>query len=717
MDVEEHEQERGGAVESKSGEDVENPGDEDVLHTADMSDEDLVTALEQVFADWTSVPADPAARVVWALQHLNVDSGSMDALTPEAIRTEYSEALEGIIAINHEIMRRGIFSESSPEAKAIAKRVAHVQEMIGQTYVAVISIYYLGVRAHNTQSSDTLDAKDAHAPWIVNTEDGASTAKPSSYEKLTLFVLAYAMMHNFRHDGSSVYEQLFVSQDAPTHAWKQLKTLEQFVVDTISKEQYYREWSMMLHAPEVIPRNIAAYLSKSSHAEFPRIERHRRYLAFRNGLYDVYEDIFMTWRDPRLTPDMVAVKFHDMEMPEELFSDPRFRTNPELIPTPLFDKIPSAQGIALGEHDDRSEAENLNLVRFFWGWVIGRCLYDLHVLERNHRQGVFIAGISRSGKSTIANILMDIYEPFDTETINSMSEPQYLLDNMENRFICMCTEVKKNFNLDLSVYQQMLEGTWVKIAGKYKTAKPVLWRRPWLLCGNEFPASWFDTQGALSRRMFIVPFPNRPTENNPNLERDILTSELMTIVVKGNRFYRKIVEMCGKEGTIDEIMPAYLLETIRSFERKTQPFLCMIEDHPKLVRGPDQLMLLIELKTLFKDFCSANCMRPPQTDDEELARILREKGCSLISVPQNRAIAYRGTLRSGKFVQGLGIRDDSQYADAETEAAAEEPPRRRPPATGPAPSGSTSATAGAGAGAGSWSLEEDADVSLDGWTN
>ena len=206
---------------------------------------------------------------------------------------------------------------------------------------------------------------------------------------------------------------------------------------------------------------------------------------------------------------------------------------------------------------------------------------------------------------------------------------------------------------------------------KNVTAFPVTWRVPGLLCGNELPIKWIDVGNALLRRFLIVEFPNRPERSDPMLDSK-LAEEMALIMVKVNRLYRNLVSRLGGK-SIDEALPSYFHEKLEKFQKKTQPFLAMIDEHPELDRGDTKRIMLVELKTMFKEFLQLNNMRNIPLDEDEMIRQLRAKiGPDAVRViPKDQPIEYNGREQHGTFVFGLGIRyNDELDVDADSLAEA-----------------------------------------------
>jgi len=201
----------------------------------------------------------------------------------------------------------------------------------------------------------------------------------------------------------------------------------------------------------------------------------------------------------------------------------------------------------------------------------------------------------------------------------------------------------------------------ISIQKKHETAWSEKWTIPGVLAGNEIPAAWIDggAGNSLVRRMLIVEFPNKPQRQDPNLRQRLL-EELPAIMVKSNRLYQTIAASIGTDGDIDAAMPTYFHDTLDRFRAKTQPFVYMIKNHPDLVRLPHAEIHLLELKKVYKDWCSANGNRYSQLDDDEIRRQIASLGLRVVEFKPGQTHEYKGKRHHGVFIFGIGLRAETE---------------------------------------------------------
>lgn len=634
----------GADAHASDEESIENEDEDDIVVTSDqlvrMSPEELSDAFALAYEQWTTMDLTSDTIITAAMNNI-CRTTNIETLTPDAVQKACDLTLQGMNYMGKLMEEHGLINTTTQDGLQRMRNLSHLKEIVAFAFGAVQASVMLRYRVmHPQQPLDVANAETL--PWVFSAE---REAKLRPQQILLLYLLNRAQMLNLRRTESHVFEEIFLENGDSTHAWRPLCTMEEYVHRSIDKETHWELWRMLTEE-KGRARWLAEHLTKCEDKEFPRLNKQRRYHSFRNGVYDVDTDTFMVWRDPRLTGDIVACNFHDVDMPEYIHT-PEFKANPRLIPTPALDTIFEQQDIPSGG----------DVYVWALAWILGRCLYRMGQLERNQRNGVFIIGHAGSGKSSIANLVRDFYDVTDTGALNSECEPKYALAHLFDKKIWFCTEVKRNFQLDVAMLQQMLEGgVRIPIQKKNVTAFAVVWDIPGIMCGNELPMKWIDVGNALLRRFLIFEFPNKPEHSDPMLEAK-LRAEMGLTMVKANRMYRMVVEQMAGD-SIDTHLPAYFHEKLDKFQRKTQPFVAMLDDHPELTKDEHAKMLLVELKAIFNEYCKLNNLRSIGLDDDEIVRQLKAKGLEVRLIPKDAPVEYNGREQHGTFVFGIGKRDD-----------------------------------------------------------
>jgi len=404
---------------------------------------------------------------------------------------------------------------------------------------------------------------------------------------------------------------------------------------------------------------LAKWLKEGKERELAELVPNRRYISFPRGVYDVYQDVWMPYGSPRLTPDVVSCRYIGHTMPVDIAFSDEAREQPFSIPTPNFDKILTVQ----------------DLPKDVIAWVqvmFGRMLYPLNTRD-SWQKIMFIQGKAGNGKSTLANVMRSIYEPTNVGILNSNCEPQWALSGIYDKFIWLCLEVKKNFRLDTGSFQSAISGEPTTINKKYHDPFDVPWDVPGALFGNEFPLCWIDVQGALLRRIMLVNFNKRPTkeEIDPYLMQKI-RAELPMLIVKINRMYIAACEACGGDH-IDMHLPAYFKETRDKLASQAQPLRALLLNNTLLHKERGRYMMLDEVKEAYNQFCKLNNI-PLQRFDEDLYQDVFEE-LNLECREVTDGIEYGDAIRYGKFVFGIGFAEGAEDASQHRRAA--KPPQKQ----------------------------------------
>jgi energy-coupling factor transporter ATP-binding protein EcfA2 len=619
-----------------------------------MPPDQLLMLFDRLYEQLVSVaPRIPSRFGKFALEQL-IGEETMESVNLVSLRQTYMQsaaAFNDLVGrMNQYGMTKGLVE--GIDARDLNLRIQHYRLFLGQLYSAACACVGCAVRRSSTDAKLSFEDEDAvKYPFLNTGEAQRREFKPTA--RLIYFFLSQAFTHNLRRANGMVYEQKYFGS-TPTHAWVPKYSMSDFIHDMARKETHTDVWDM-LHGEASKVISVENYLSKCRDSEFPTIKRERRYMSFMNGLYDIYEDRFYRYGDPHLTTEIVSCNFHEKELKVVWFDDPRYVQNPNLIQTPNLDRILRQQGFEIGS----------DVYRWILAWALGRPQYDMGIVERHHRNGVFLLGHAGSGKSTLAKIVEAMYADEDTGHLNSECEPKYALAQLVGKYVWFCLEVKKNFQLDMGMLLQMLEGrARMAIQKKNVTAWTEEWNIPGLLAGNEIPTKWIEggAGNSLVRRMFIIEFPNKPPKLDPMLNARLM-HELPAIMVKSNRMYRMIAEAIGPDGDIDEAMPAYFKETLARFQAKTQPFVYMLVHHPELVRDPLAKMSLVDLKHIYTQWSKANGHRQTILDDDEITRQIKSQGFEILVVKKAQPIEYNGKRMAGTFIVGLCLRSESSEAN------------------------------------------------------
>jgi energy-coupling factor transporter ATP-binding protein EcfA2 len=625
-----------------------------------MQPADLLLAFEVMYNELiNAAPRTSTNFGMYALRYFNVHRERLEDVNLNSLRTGYVDRAKSLNQLVYYMDKYEMLSGVSEgvDSTELRKKLAHYRVFVGQMYSAACAVVGCLVRRSSSDAKLEFEKDTTKYPFLNYGEHELSRMKTGS--QLILFFLNKAFMHGLRKENGMVYEQKFIGT-TPTHAWSPLYPMRTFIHTMAPKEIHYDVWEMLHGDGGSKVFQIETYLTDCTDFEFPSIKRERKYISFQNGVYFVYEDRFLPYGDPGLGGDVVSCNLHNKEMRAEWFQPP-YLDDPLRIATPNLDRILHEQGFVIGDKP----------YQWILAWVLGRPLYDMGVVEKHHRNGVFLLGHAGSGKSTLAKIVEAYYTPDDTGHLNSECEAKYALAALVGKYVWFCLEVKKNFQLDMGMLLQMLEGMQrISIQKKNVTAWAEEWNIPGLMAGNELPQKWVDggAGNSLVRRMFVIEFPNKPPRLDSNLFSRLLR-ELPAIMVKSNRLYRRIASEVGIDGDIDEHLPTYFKDTLLRFQTRTQPLIHMVQTNHELTSEfPEGKIHIQDLKSIFLQWAKVNGGgRAVCPDDDEIARQMKSIGYTIKVFKKSAPVDYRGKKMSGTFIMGLASKaemDAQQMAGA-----------------------------------------------------
>lgn len=429
------------------------------------------------------------------------------------------------------------------------------------------TIQTLSDLVQNTQMVRTsVDEKFALSEGVLPFHLGVITTQrcEKPLQNLILFLLRTAYVNGYRKHAGYIFEQIVTKSPAteeacPTHAWKPVCEIEEFVNFSISKEKNFDQWQNLL----ACGRNgayAADYLASSVDFELPKLKPNRLAFSFLNGIVDFKEGKFYEYDSDEAIPStLTSAKFH------EAYFDPNNmlpETNWKDIETPTFERILRAQNIPQDAID--------------WVYIMfGRLMYDVGELDK-WQVIMFLKGKAGTGKSTLGNVAKDMYNAADVAILSNNIEKTFGLSKLIEKFMFVCFEVKKDFKLDQGEFQCIVSGEQMSLPVKFKDAITMTWKSHGLLCGNEVASTWTDNSGSISRRVLLVEF-NETVKNQDLTLEDSLHAEMGDLIAKFNFSYRSAAERYKGKG-IWSIVPEYFQKTRRSLRCSTHDLYNMLNN-------------------------------------------------------------------------------------------------------------------------------------------
>jgi uncharacterized membrane protein YgcG len=405
------------------------------------------------------------------------------------------------------------------------------------------------------------------------------------------------------------YREKILEDGTHTRAWMQHQSIEEFVKRTIIRDELSdRKVSRYYQCFPRLPDEMVSMLQNYDDYRFPFFERSKSVFSFKNGLYLVKQGLFLRHSDPRVTSNIVACQYHDRPFPEQFLKqieteqlrdemyarDDAHEAWFDDVPTPAFDRI-------LDHQRFQRDVKVINWV------MMGRMLYWVGELD-NWGVMPFYKGLAATGKSTILKVLMMFYAEDDVKALANNMEKQFGLMNVQDKYLILGFDVKKDFQLDQAQWQSMVSGEAVTISRKGKGTKDVnRFRSPMAFAGNALPG-WADNSDSVARRfiMFLFNFLVTEDQKDTTLEAQLI-NELPQIIFKANRAYRSKVRL-WKSDDIHKHLPKYFRETNQQLLADCHPLMDFlasdwVDIQPEYYTSEDEFI------TAFREYCSSRGKR------------------------------------------------------------------------------------------------------------
>ena len=425
-----------------------------------------------------------------------------------------------------------------------ALRIMYYLEQVNSAAAVASRLIAAGIDARDTREVSEEDIAAGLAPFCKMDlmEEGTN-----EFQRYLLYLLNTLQHRGYRRYGLDCYQELFTPEGYRTYAWAPVYPIKDFVYHASRKETNWNQWLNMTHA-KGNAASAADYLACCRDVQFPVLVKDRNLYAFRNGVYDTREDAFYAYELGGIPSDTVACKFFDLIFPAD--DDP----------ADWYDiETPHLQGIL----DYQQFPEDVCR----WMYImIGRLLYEVNDLDR-WQVIPYLKGQASSGKSTILlRVCANLYDRSDVGILSNNIEKKFGLAAFSDKYIFVAPEIKSDLQMEQAEFQSMVSGEDMSISVKYQTARPVVWKVPGIMAGNEVPG-WADNSGSITRRIVLFDFQHKVDNGDMDLGRK-LEAEMAAIIKKCNQAYRWAVRMYA-HANVWRHLPQYFHSTSDELKEDT----------------------------------------------------------------------------------------------------------------------------------------------------
>ena len=473
------------------------------------------------------------------------------------------------------------------------------------------------------------------AHFCPPTDDPKAT---NGYQKLLLHLLQQAFHRQYRKREDMCFTRVKVPGCHDSHAWEACESIKDFIYSVTNKEVNFDMWANLTRGNRVL-ENAVQYLSNCRDPQFPKLTKDRRFLAFKNGIYQTkwqrdargaWTGRFVPYCDPgfavKIPDHVVACKFFDQDFVDHATSDWY------AIPTPALQQVLDCQQYP----EDVSR----------WMYVfIGRLMYEMNDVDRWQKMP-FLEGQAATGKSTLLmHVCKNLYAREDVGVLSNNIEKKFGLSAFASKYLFIAPEVREDLGLDQAEFQSMVSGEDMSIAVKFGLAEQVQWRVPGILAGNQIP-KWRDSAGSIARRLVVFNFAHKPECIDTTLG-DRLHAEMPAIVLKCNTAYLNAAHDVGRDN-LDLHLPAYFKETNKELSQEVNSVRHFLSSG-QLVFGDDAAMPMTEFKKMYNDHCRDNGFAAERMNKSNYSGPFDERGINV----RCETRVWRSIPKSGQWVIGL----------------------------------------------------------------
>ena len=272
------------------------------------SNEDVHAMIDELYDEWVPGQVENVAQLhMWACERFQT---SFDQINPETLKKSADRRINQLKVLFNLVRNRAELRDDA----IVKERVARIAKVIREARNSLESCAILYYQIDNLKEQQISDAWNPDSYFRHLTDD----EKLNTFQKLLLAVLKKLAADKLRRLNEMCYEEIKVEGES-THAWRQLKSIREYIFDKIQKETDYEEWKCLTN-PHDNCEKVVNHLIMSSQAEFPVLAINRYLWAYNNGLYNVLTDMFFPFAGCYIDSlaDVSAEAVASLAMPHEV---------------------------------------------------------------------------------------------------------------------------------------------------------------------------------------------------------------------------------------------------------------------------------------------------------------------------------------------------------------------------------------------------------------
>jgi len=262
----------------------------------------------------------------------------------------------------------------------------------------------------------------------------------------------------------------------------------------------------------------------------------------------------------------------------------------------------------------------------YWafGMGAGRFIHNPDTME-HFEQIVYLWGVAGSGKSTWIDMVSDFFMPHDVVAFGDTMEEKFGLSAIFKAKIALGSDIKEEFNLPAGQAQKMATYEMISVAIKNKTAISQKWTVPILFASNVFPRKWKNSQGSLSRRIFLMDFQVPVLRKDPLLRSDIRRT-FGSLYRFANEAYLWLVREYGDK-PLDDFLPKRFQDNRRHIKEMNNPLVQFLNDPTQVQSGA--YILEKDFLARFTSYCKDRQYPRISAGRAEVDDALKQRGCKV----------------------------------------------------------------------------------------